>query len=375
MSDSIAYIGLDVHAESIAVAVADGRGEVRSLGTIPNDGESLARLVKRLGRREMQRYCYEAGPCGYVIYWQLTELGVEVEVIAPSLIPVRAGDRVKTDRRDARRLAQLYRAGELTAVWVPGPEHVALRDLVRARGSAKSDQHQARQRLGKFLLRQGLRRPAGTKAWSCTHGRWLSTLVFGSKVHEQVFIDYRHEVEHQTERVARMDAAVGRAIDEAPPEIREVVKALMGLRGVALITAATVVAEVGSLSRFRKASQLMAYAGIVPSEYSSGSKVKRGAITKTGNAHLRRVLTEAGWCNRFRPNRGCVLKKRQEGLSAAVLEISWKAQHRLHHRYTRLVHAGKPTQKATVAVGRELLGFIWSVAKQVEAELQVTTQH
>src|SRR6186997_2072059 len=225
----VRFIGLDVHADTVAVAIADPGGDVRSLGVIPNRPESVRKLMKKLGPPASLRVCYEAGPTGYVIYWQLTQLGVGCEVVAPTLVPVKAGDRVKTDRRDAEKLARCYRAGELTAVWVPDAAHEALRDLVRAREAAKKDQLKARHRLGKFLLRHG-RRPEGMKAWTKQHLEWIKTHVrFDQPALEATLLDYLHEVEHVAMRIVKLEKAIEEAIQEAPPEIRVVIEALQAL--------------------------------------------------------------------------------------------------------------------------------------------------
>ncbi len=369
MKESIRYVGLDVHAETISVAVAEEDGKVLSLGKLPNMPQYISKLVKKLreGNRTL-RICYEAGPCGYVVYWQLTKLGVHCDVVAPTLIPVKSGDRVKTDKRDAKKLARLYRAGELTPVWVPDDAHEALRDLVRAREAGKKDQLRARHRLGKFLLRQGRRKPAGVNSWTQKHEKWLKAQKFEHRAHEVTFLDYLHEVEHVAERITRLELAIDEAIDAAPEEIRAVVAALQALRGVAKVTSATIVAEVGKLSRFEKPPQLMSYSGMVSSENSSGDRVRRGAITKAGNAHLRRVLGQAAWAYRHRPSKGADLKRRQEGLSEEVKEIAWKAQHRLYSRYWHLTNKGKDNRKVVTAIGRELLGFIWSIGVTVERQ-------
>ena len=368
---NVRFIGLDVHGETIAVAVAEPEGEVRSLGVIPNRAESIRKLVKKLGPAEQLRVCYEAGPTGYVVYWQLTGLGVRCEVVAPTLVPVKAGDRVKTDRRDALKLARSYRAGDLTPVWVPDAAHEALRDLVRAREAAKKDQLRARHRLGKFLLRQGRRPPTGIKAWTQQHLKWVKTVQFEPAAQEATLLDYLHEVEHQADRVERLERALDVAVTSAPERMRAVIEALQALRGVALVSAVTLVAEVGEFSRFAKPRQLMGYSGAVASEDSSGERTWRGGITKTGNAHLRRVVVEAAWAYRHRPAVGAALRKRQASVSPDVKAIAWKAQHRLHARYRHLLAHGKCPQEAVTAVGRELLGFIWAIGKNVEA----TTRH
>ena len=285
MKKPIRFVGLDVHAETIAVAVAEPSGEVRSLGTIRNRPEAVRRMVRKLGPAAQLRICYEAGPCGYVLYWQLTELGAVCEVVAPTLVPVRAGDRVKTDRRDAEKLARSYRSGDLTAVWVPDAAHEALRDLVRAREAAKKDQLRARHRLQKFLLRRGLRPPEKIKAWTAQHLVWAKTLRLEQPALAATLLDYITEVEHARERIERLERAIDQAIEAAPAAIRAVIEGLQALRGVARISAATIVAELGQLSRFHRPKQLMGYTGAVPSEHSSGERVRRGTITKTGNAH------------------------------------------------------------------------------------------
>jgi transposase len=366
MKKDTRFVGLDVHKDTIAVAVASSGGEVRSLGTIPNDADSVRGLIRKLGGPEGLRVCYEAGPCGYVLYWQLAKLGVRCEVVAPTLIPVKAGDRVKTDRRDAEKLARLHRAGELTPVWVPDAEHEALRDLVRAREAAKSDQRRSRQRLLKFLLRRGGTPPAKMRSWTDKHRAWVMELKFEQRALEETLTDYATEVDHQAKRVARLERSLDEAVDKVPVKMRAVIDALQSLRGVSKLTATTIVAEVGELSRFERAAQLMGYSGAVPSEHSSGGKTRRGGITKTGNSHLRRVLIEAAWTYRHRPRIYGALRARQEGIEEPVKEIAWKAQHRLHRRYRRLADRGMPHQKVVTAVGRELLGFIWAVGVHVE---------
>jgi transposase len=368
VAKSIRYVGLDVHANTIAVAVAEGRGEVRSLGIVPNRPEGIRRLVKKLEPTSSLRVCYEAGPTGYALYWELTRLGVRCEVVAPTLVPTKPGDRVKTDRRDAEKLARSYRAGDLTAVWVPDAAHEALRDVVRAREAAKKDELRAKHRLGKFLLRQGRRPPEGTKAWTMRYWAWLKTVRFEYDAQEATLLDYRTEVEHASDRIKRLERAIDEAVEQAPAQMKAVIEALQALRGVAKLTATTLVTEVGNFSRFARPKLLMGYAGLVPSEYSSGDSTRRRSITKTGNAHLRRVSLESAWAYQHRPSLGGQLKKRQEGLSQEIKAIAWKAQHRLHSRYWRLTAKGRIPGKAVTAVARELLGFIWAVGVQAERE-------
>lgn len=363
---NVRFIGLDVHAETIAVAIAEPGGEVRSLGTIPNRPEPVARLIRKLGKPEQLRVCYEAGPTGYVLYWQLSELGVKCEVIAPTLVPVKAGDRVKTDRRDAEKLARCYRAGDLTPVWVPDAAHEALRDLVRARLAAKRDQLRARNRLGKFLLRHGRRAPEGTTAWSTMHLIWVKRQSFEQAAQQATVVDYLHEVEHAAERIARLERSIDAAIETLPQKLHAVIDALQSLRGIAKISAVSIMAEVGELSRFESARQLMGYSGAVSREYSSGERIRRGSISKAGNAHLRRIVIEAAWAYRHRPGLGTTLLARQREQSEDIKAIAWKAQHRLHARYTKLLAKGKAKQQVITAVGRELLGFIWAIGVAAE---------
>ena len=365
---NVRFVGLDVHAETIAVAVAEPDGEVRGLGVIPHRPDAVRQLVKQLGPKGPLRMCYEAGPTGYALYWQLTALGIACDVIAPTLVPMKPGDRVKTDRRDAIKLARSYRAGDLTPVWVPDAAHEALRDLVRAREAAKGDQLRARHRLNKFFLRQGRRPPTKMKAWTVAHWHWVQTVRFAHAAQEATRLDYVHEVEHAADRIQRLERALDTAVDAAPAPMRAVIDALQALRGIARLSAATIVAEVGTLARFTTARQLMGYSGAVASEASSGERTHRGRITKTGNAHLRRVVIEAAWAYRHPPRIGPTLRRRQAGASAAVQALAWKAQHRLYGRHRKLTGKGKCPQHVVTAIGRELLGFIWAIARHAEEE-------
>jgi len=370
---NVRFVGLDVHAETIAVAVAEADGEVRSLGIIPNRAESVRRLIGKLGPRESLRVCYEAGPTGYVLFWQLSELGVACEVVAPTLVPVKTGDRVKTDRRDAEKLARCYRAGDLTAVWVPDAAHEALRDLVRARLAAKRDQLRARHRLSKFLLRHGRRPPEEVGAWTLKHLDWVRSKVhFEEAAQNATLLDYLHEVEHMAARITRLEQAIDAVLPTLPATMRAVIDGLQSLRGVAKVSAVTLVAELGQLSRFAHPRQLMGYAGIVSREHSSGERIRRGAISKAGNAHLRRIVVEAAWSYRHRPAVGSTLAVRQKNAPATVTALSWKAQHRLHARYVRLIGRGKSKQQTVTAVGRELLGFIWAIGLEIEGAASTT---
>ncbi len=364
----VRFLGLDVHANTITAALAEPNGEVRSLGTIRNTLPELRKLIKRLEPVNHLKACYEAGPTGYVLYWQLAQLHVECVVVAPTLIPVKAGDRIKTDRRDALKLARCYRAGDLTPVWVPDAAHEALRDLVRAREDARLDQQRARHRLGKFLLRQGCRPPEDIKRnWTHKHLIWIKSHVsFEQPALQATFLDYVHEVEHAADRIQRLEKALEDAVAAAPAQIQEVVQALQALRGVGKLVAVSVVAEIGSLSRFKSPSQLMSYCGLVPSEYSSGNRVHRGSMTKTGNSHVRRMIVEAAWAYQHKPWIGGWLEKRLQGIEPEIRDISWKAQWRLHTRYKKLSARGKNKPQIIAAIGRELLGFVWAIAVRVE---------
>ena len=366
MEQSIKYVGLDVHGKSIAVAVADGGStEVRFVGEIINTPEAMAKLVKQLKARGMKlSFCYEAGPCGYVIHRQLLALGQECQVVAPSLIPKKAGDRVKTDRRDSLMLARLHRAHELTAVWVPDGEHEALRDLTRARSDMKDLERRARQRLLAFLLRHG-RRHEGKSNWTQAHFRWLETVKFDHPAQQIVMQEYIDTVLSCGKRVLALEKQIEQAARASA--VWPVIEALMALRGVKLLTATTMVAEIGDLKRFASAPQLMAYLGLVPSEHSSGERQRRGGITKTGNSEVRRVLVEAAWTYRFPARKTRTLQKRAERCDEKVQAIAWDAQKRLCYRYRHLTDGGKLRVQATTAVARELAGFIWAIGQAVPA--------
>ena len=367
MREKLRFLGLDVHAETIAAAVAEPDGEVRSLGTIANREDSIRKFVKKLGSPEQLRACYEAGATGFVLYWQLAQLGVECAVVAPTLVPKKPGDRVKTDRRDALKLARSHRSGDLTAVWVPDEASEALRDLVRQREAAKQDQLRARHRLTKFLLRSGQRAPLGVKAWTERYMRWLAQVRYTQPAQEVTLLDCMNEVEHMRVRVKRLEEAILEVVKQAPQAMQELIRGLQALRGIAHISAVTIASELGNVSsRFESARKLMGYSGTFPSENSSGNRIRKGAITKAGNAHLRRIVMESAWCYRHLPRVGEKLRKRQQGIPAEIIEIAWKAQNRLHKRYTKLAMAGKDQRKVITAVGRELLGFIWAIGVKAE---------
>jgi transposase len=360
------FVGLDVHKNTTSVAVADAAGgEPRYLGVIGSDDASIRKLVRKLGAAKSLCIAYEAGPTGYGLHRLLATLGCKVMVVAPSLIPRRAGDRVKTDRRDALQLARLLRAGELSPIEVPGPEQEALRDLSRAREDAVCSRQKARQQLASFLLRHG-RRFEGKTTWSRQHRRWLQTQKFEHPAQQLAFEEYCRAVEQGDARIDRLTDALELACEESPA--RETVAALQSLKGIKLITAMALMAELGDITRFTNPKQLMAYVGLVPSEHSSGNRVRRGGITKTGNGHARRLLTESAWNYRYPPRQTETMTARQRGQPDTIHEIAWQAQVRLNGKFRRLRHRGKKSTVAVCAVARELLGFVWAVAVEVKKQ-------
>jgi transposase len=360
------FVGLDTSKLKISVALAeDGRqGEVRFLGDIDNTPEAVRRLVIKLsGKYRQVLFCYEAGPIGYGLQRQITTLGHECAVIAPSLIPRRPGERVKTNRRDALTLARLHRAGELAAIWVPDPGHEAVRELVRAREAAMADLREKRQHLQSFLLRHG-RIYSGRKPWTQAHARWLSNLTFEHPAQYLVLREYQQAIEDAEARLERLNQQVA---DVASTwSMAPVVEAYQALRGVAFLTAVTFVAEIGDVRRFESPRQLMAYLGLVPCESSTGERVRRGSITKAGNSRVRRVLIEGAWTYRFPARTSRLLQERQEGLPKTVRAIAWKAQVRLCARYRRLVMAGKRQTVVATAIAREMAAFLWAIGHEVE---------
>jgi transposase len=361
------FVGLDVHKSAISVALAHpGTGQAEFLGSIPNTPDAIIGLVKKLGEPQRLAFCYEAGPCGYGLHRQLRKLGASCIVVAPSLIPTRPGEHIKTDRRDAKKLARLLRNGDLTPVWVPDERQEALRDLLRARQDACADLLRKRNQLSKFLLRLGLTPPEKTKAWSAKYQRWIESIHLEEPTQQFVLREYIYTIDFAKARIVLYEKEIEQAVLKLTDQ--RLLRALQSLRGIQLITAATIMAEIGNITRFKTASQLMAYAGLVPREHSSGDTRWLGKITKAGNSHIRFVAVETGWHYRHSPKVGPSLKKRQLELSDEIKAISWKAQNRLHRKYVAMVARGKPKQKAVVAVARELLGFIWSVANQIAKE-------
>lgn len=364
MNEFSVYVGLDVHKDTVAVAVAAaGRGAPQYRCEIANTSTAIKRLMHKLSPDgEVLSVCYEAGPCGYGIHRQITAIGHDCIVVAPGLIPRKATDRIKTDRRDALSLARLHRAGELTPVWVPDQDQEAMRDLTRAREDLKAIERTARQRLGAFLLRHG-HVYTGKSRWTQAHFRWLEQVKMATPVQQVVMQEYVDTVRDAQRREAALVDQMRQALTSWT--LRPVVEALMALRGVSLITAMTVLAELGDITRFDSPSQLMAYLGLVPSEHSSGGSKHQGGITKTGNGHVRRILVEAAWAYRFPARQSPTIQRRAEKTSNTVQAIAWHAQKRLCGRYRHLIGAGKNTPQATTAVARELVGFIWAIACDV----------
>jgi transposase len=363
MKQNHKYVGLDVHKERNEVALADSSGEVRLYGSISNDLHALEKLVVKLRAPDVVlHFVYEAGPCGFVIQRRLQQLDEDCIVVAPSLIPKKSGDRVKTDRRDATKLARLHRAGELTAIHIPDPRDEAIRDLIRARTDAVTDRRDNRHRLKAFLLRHGYKY-TGKSSWTPAHLRYLRELVLADPAHKVVLEEYLMAITQTTERIERLETHI--ATLAASWRMKPVVDALQGLRGVQLLTAVALAAELGDLSRFPHPRQLMAFLGLVPSEYSSGGTRRQGSITKAGNSHARWFLVEAAQHYRLPPKVSKELAPRQEKLPARLREISWKAQVRLHNKYWAMTRRGKRVQTIQVAVARELVGFVWATARHV----------
>lgn len=373
MKDSTTFVGLDVHKDEIAVAVIQLGAEEVKQWKLRNEPQAVRRLGRRLFREsDGSVLCvYEAGPCGYGIQRQLQGLGIATEVVAPSLIPVKPGERIKTDRRDAVKLARLARGGNLTFVHPPSESDEAVRDLCRCREDAVQDRTRSRHRLSKMLLRRGLVFRLGRK-WTQRHRQWLRSLSFEDLPSRVVFEDYLSAIEQLEERIATLNARLEELSQQEP--YRERVGWLRCFRGIETVGAMTILAELHDFRRFTDPRRLMAYLGLVPSEHSSGNRTRRGAITKTGNSHARRILVEAAWHSRHRPAVGRRLKLRREGQPQRICALADKAQRRLHQRFHRLVlGSGKPSQKAVVAITRELAGFLWA-ALYLYPQLQETDQ-
>jgi transposase len=363
VTKEVVWVGLDVHQSKVTVAVAKGEEQPRLLTNIANDSRQLAKLLQRLAAQGELRCAYEAGPTGYGLYRLCQRLHLNCQVIAPSLIPRKPGERIKTDRRDAIKLCRCLRNGDLTPVWVPDGEHEALRDLVRAREDAVVDRMRIRHRVSKLLVRRTIQRPH-LKAWSKRDREWLANLAFDAAADQIVWKEYLDTLNEVDARIARYNVALREQAAASPKAY--LITALQMLKGLADVNSVTVVAELGDLLRFRKPAQLFAYVGLVPSEDSSGESRRQGSITKAGNHHLRRALVESAWSYRYPPAFKNRLRQLRQGAPQWLVDLSWRAQDRLHRRYRSLIRANKPKPVALTAIARELLAFIWELAHELE---------
>ena len=350
------YVGLDVHKDSIAVAVAyAGRKAPESWGTIPNTKKAVAKLVDQLySEKEAFLLCYEAGPCGYALYKTLTVMGLDCQVVAPP-----RNEKVKTDQRDAMRLARLLRAGELVEVWVPDQEQEAIRELCRCRGDFRVQHQKLRQQLNAFVLRQGHHWPTDRKRWTRKHFEWLESLDFPHNCQVEVRDEYIAAIRLSSSRILDLDQKIGQAMQNwswAP-----LANSLIALRGFDQLSAVTLLSELGDVSRFGSPERLMGYLGLVPCVYSSGSRYHTGGVTQAGNRHARSVLVESAWCYRFPARQTAYMSRKAEGASAYAQAIAWKAQKRLCGRYRKLTENGKSQKVVCVAIARELVGFVWDI--------------
>ena len=362
---STLFVGLDVHQETIAVAYVgeEREAEVVSVGTIGTRQGDSDKLMRKLhSKGKTLHFVDEAGPCGYWLSRYLTKKDRRCWVVAPSQIPKKAGDRVKTDRRDAVQLARLRRSGDLSPVYIPSVEDEAIRDVVRAREDVLKDLKAAKVRLKAFLLRQDMRYE-GRANWTAAHRRWLATVVCPTPAQQIVFQEYVRAVSEQTERLQRLEAELQPLVQTG--RWAPVVEAIQALRGVQFIAAVTLIAELGELTRFATPRQLMSDLGLVPSEHSSGERRRQGSITKAGNSHARRVLVEGAWAYRYPAKVSRHLQLRVETVPKAIQEISWKAQVRLCKRYRRLVARGTNINQVVVALAREMAAFVWAIAREV----------
>lgn len=365
---NILFVGMDVHKESIEIALAEDGigGDVRRFGAIGGTREAFKKALRKLvSKGNTLHFCYEAGPCGYELYRFIIAEGHSCIVVAPSLIPKKSGDKVKTDKRDAIALARLFRAGELTPVYVPNPEDEAIRDLSRAREECVSVRAKAKQRLKSFLLRHDIRCPHSPN-WNEAHLRWLAEIKLPHSASQIVYQEYLNAVTEAVQREKRLLGEIEKHVKQW--RLYPAVMALMALRGVRMVVASTMIAELGDLSRFSHPKQLMSYLGLTPSEYSSGERQRRGAITKCGNNHARSTLIEAAWNYRFDPKVSKEMQKRQEQLSIPIRDIAWKAQLRLTHRYKRMSRLKKNPNIIVVALARELVAFMWAIFNELEIE-------
>jgi transposase len=367
-----AYIGLDVHSQSIAIAVARaGREEPEFRCEIANKPKCVEKLIRHLTTEyagEVLLFCYEAGVCGYGLHRQIVKSGHDCHVVAPSKIPNKPGDRIKTDRRDACKLAHYLRSGDLTPVWIPGEEQESMRDLVRARADFKSQEQKARLQLNHFVLRHGHVWPTRKQRWNQTHYNWLESLKFPHDWQQIVLQEYIDAVKAASRRVADIMAEIERVLPQW--SMAPVVYSLMSLRGVNTLTAVAIMAELGDITRFDSPTQLMSYVGLVPIVHASGSTKRMGRITRTGNSHVRRLLVESAWTYRFAARQTGHIKRKARNASDKAKATAWKAQKRLCGRYRSLMLAGKSSKVTAVAIARELLGFIWEIVCQEMPKIQ-----
>lgn len=377
MKEFITHVGMDTDSRGFDIAIAEGFGsnhqEVRSLGRIPATLEAVDRLIKQLRKRghTRLRFVYEAGPCGFGLYRHLKARGEECAVIAPSKIPRKPGERVKTNRRDAMKLARSDRSGDLEAIYVPSEEDEAMRDLSRSRAAAVEAATRVKQQLKSLLLRHGIKYTGKDKSWSSSYREWLRGLQLAHEAQTYVLAEGLVALEEAEARVKRLTERMRELLPGW--RMQPVVAGLQGLRGVAMVTAVEMVAEVGDLTRFSNPREVMGYLGLVPTEHSTGEKRRQGSITKTGNGHARRSLVESAWAYARPPRVTRALKQRQQGLSPEVIQISWRAQVRLCGRYRRLMARGKNKQKIIVAVARELCAFMWAIAVSTSIKPEPTS--
>ncbi len=358
MKDVTTYVGIDAHKKDLFIAMLIGPGKTPVTWTVPNEPQAVRRLVRKLEREASGpvQVCYEAGPCGYALQRQMTTARVSCQVIAPALIPRKPGERIKTNARDARKLAELHRAGLLTEVRPPTPEEEAVRDLCRARDDAREDLQRSRHRLGKLLLRRGLH--FSGRNWTRAHRQWIHSLTWAQPAERVVVEDYQLAIDHLEARLIELDARLSEIAQTDP--YREPVGWLRCFRGIDTLTAILILAELHDFRRFPSARALMAYLGLVPGEDSTGDKHRRGRITRTGNTLVRRLLVETAWHYQHRPTIGVALVKRRKGQPGRVIAIADKAQQRLCRRFRRLTEQHKPAPKVAVAIARELAGFLWA---------------
>ena len=359
----IRYVGLDVHKDSIKIAVAEeGREKAQFLASIPGDANSLLKKLRKIGTSSAIQCCYEAGPGGYTLYRALSSAGIDCRVIAPSLIPKQSGRRIKTDRLDAMNLAHYLRSGDLVEVWVPDRKTESMRNLVRLRDDIRIARQKARQQLSQFLSRSGHIYPKKTR-WIKSHMRWVRCQHFDEEANNIILADLIRTIELIDARMKNIEEELH--VQCSNWKLNPLVRNLQSLRGISFLSAVAISAETGDLRRFGSAGKLMAYYGLVPSEHSTGPREKRGSITRCGNSLIRRLVVEAAWHYRHRPSMYPRIKSRCKGLNEKVFDISWKAQERLHRKYMRLLMNGKPKNKVCVAVARELTGFIWAIGREI----------